>query len=450
VDYLATVVYYPYARCRTIILTGMLLSSLPVSAQFLMDMLDTTKAAGRGLVSMYRRFDHLRVSGYIQAQYQRATSEGADGYSGGDFSDFSDNRFMLRRGRIRFDYARYDELNRPRLQFVFQFDGTERGVFIRDFWGRVWDRRSGMLSLTTGMFARPFGYEVNLSSADREAPERGRMSQILMRTERDLGVMGSLEPPGGKGLAGHIKIDIGFFNGQGLAASTDFDRYKDVIGQIIVKPWKLSPSMTLGGVFSILQGRIRQFTPAAYRMAILPDGKPGFRPDTRTSTTGAKLPRGYRGMNLQWKWRSAKGAATELRAEWWRGVQTGTRHSSETPGNPYDLTGAPQPFYVRDFQGGFLLFLQQLGISRHQLGVKFDWYDPNRHARGGQIGRAGGELGPADVRYATMGIGYNHYPNENLRLTVWYDRVRNETTLLPDMRNDLADDVLTIRLQYRF
>ena len=31
--------------------------------------------------------------------------------------------------------------------------------------------------------------EINLSSSDRESPERGRMSQILMRTERDLGVM---------------------------------------------------------------------------------------------------------------------------------------------------------------------------------------------------------------------------------------------------------------------
>lgn len=321
----------------------------PLRAQFLMDMLDTTKDAGRGLVSLYRRFDHLRVGGYIQNQYQRTGAEGAEGYSGGDFSAFSDNRFMLRRGRIRFDYARYDERRKPRLQFVFQFDGTERGVFIRDFWGRLWDKRSGMFSLTTGMFARPFGYEVNLSSADREAPERGRMSQILMKTERDLGVMGSLEPPGGEGLWGHLKLDIGLFNGQGLTATTDFDRYKDLIGQLVVKPYPLSSAMTLGGGISFLQGGLRQFTPAAYRMDILPDGQPGFLPDTRRSTTGAKLPRRYYGMNLQWKWRSVKGAATELRAEWWRGVQTATRHSTETPGNPFDLTGMVQPFLRAGF-----------------------------------------------------------------------------------------------------
>lgn len=114
------------------------------------------------------------------------------------------------------------------------------------------------------------------------------------------------------------------------------------------------------------------------------------------------------------------------------------------------MTGVFQPFYVRAFQGGFLLFLQQLGSSRHQLGVKFDWYDPNRRVRGGQIGRAGDGLGPADVQYSTLGFGYNHYPTENLRLTIWYDRVRNEETLLPGMGVDLPDDVLTVRLQYRF
>lgn len=426
----------------------LLLQAVPGRAQFLMDMLDTTKAAGRGLVSMYRRFDHLRVAGYIQAQFQRAASEGADGYSGGDFAPYSDSRFMLRRGRIRFDYARFDEARNPRLQFVFQFDGTERGVFIRDFWGRIWDRRRGMFSLTTGMFARPFGYEVNLSSADREAPERGRMSQILMRTERDLGVMGSLEPTGRPGLLGHLKLDIGVFNGQGLTASTDFDGFKDLIGQLVVKPLSIAPALTMGGGISYLRGALRQFSPVVYRMGDVA-GHPGFRADSLSSRPGARLPRHYRGLNLQWKWTHAAGAI-EVRAEGWQGVQTATRHSSETPGNPFDSTGAGLPLHVRDFRGGFLLLLQDLGSRRHQLGVKYDWYDPNTRVSGSGIVRTGRQLGPADVRYATWGIGYNYSPDENLRLTLWYDRVRNEVTRLPELEADLPDDVLTLRLQYRF
>jgi hypothetical protein len=55
---------------------------------------------------------------------------------------------MLRRARLRFEYARFNEANHPVVQFVFQFDGTERGVFARDFWGRVFDGRWQLFSFT--------------------------------------------------------------------------------------------------------------------------------------------------------------------------------------------------------------------------------------------------------------------------------------------------------------
>ena len=65
--------------------------------------------------------------------------------------------------------------------------------------------------MTAGMFARPFGYEVNLSSTFREAPERGRMSQILMPSERDLGAMITYEPLRRDAKNKIIKIDAGVF-----------------------------------------------------------------------------------------------------------------------------------------------------------------------------------------------------------------------------------------------
>ena len=64
---------------------------------------------------------------------------------------------MLRRARIRFDYAHYSKEGLPQAQVVFQFDGTERGVVIRDFWGRLYENRFQLFSFTMGMFARPFG-----------------------------------------------------------------------------------------------------------------------------------------------------------------------------------------------------------------------------------------------------------------------------------------------------
>ncbi len=40
------------------------------NAQFLMDMLDTTKESGKGLLNIYRNFDHLQIGGYMQPQFQ--------------------------------------------------------------------------------------------------------------------------------------------------------------------------------------------------------------------------------------------------------------------------------------------------------------------------------------------------------------------------------------------
>src|SRR5580765_1014779 len=98
-------------------------------SQFLMDMIDTSKSLGKGMLSMYERFNHVVISGYMQPQFQVASEEGTKTYNGGDFPPKSNNRFMLRRGRIKLEYARFNLNDQPVLHFAFQFDGTERGVF---------------------------------------------------------------------------------------------------------------------------------------------------------------------------------------------------------------------------------------------------------------------------------------------------------------------------------
>src|SRR6476661_10340844 len=96
----------------------------PLKAQFLMDMVDTTTEMGKGMLSIYQKFDNVRITGYMQPQFQVAQAQGAKSFSGGDFAAHSNNRFMLRRGRIRFDYIHFAEKSGPSVQFVFQFDGT--------------------------------------------------------------------------------------------------------------------------------------------------------------------------------------------------------------------------------------------------------------------------------------------------------------------------------------
>jgi hypothetical protein len=422
-----------------IILIGSL--SQYAQSQFLIDMLDTTSDIGKGMLSLYRKFDRIEITGYIQPQFQVAQEKGVDSYAGGDFAPQANNRFMIRRGRIRFDYAHFTDSGRPVVQFVFQFDGTERGVNIRDFWGRIFENKFQLFSLTTGMFARPFGYELNLSSSDRESPERGRMSQILMRTERDLGAMVSFEPRSKSHPLRYLKWDAGLFNGQGLTAPGEFDSHKDFITRLSLKPYPLSKKISLSLGLSYLNGGLYQNT--RYIYSLQNNGTKSFELDSSLNNVGKVTPRDYYGADAQLKIDHSWGS-TELRGEYWFGKQTSTSDQSETPTEI--LT---EPAYIRKFDGAFFYLLQNIVNEKHQLGLKYDWYDPNTEVEGNELTDAS-NVNATNIRYSTLSVGYNYYMNENVKLFLWYDFVKNENTGLDGFTRDIRDNIFTCRLQFRF
>lgn len=420
-----------------VVLTG---TAAMLFAQTLND-IDTTRGFGREVFHLYQRYDALRFSGYIQPQFQISETKGAAGYAGGDFAPQVNNRFMLRRGRLRVDYAKYNQARQPVVYFVFQFDGTERGVNIRDFWGRIFENKLQAFAFTTGMFARPFGFELLLSSSDRETPERGRMSQILMRTERDLGLMVTFESR----REGHplhwLKWDLGIFNGQGLAGPGEFDSHKDLITRLALKPQKLTDNLILATGVQAFWGGIRHNSNTFFQM----EGA-HFAADTAAGNVGRIAPRRYFGADAQLKTSDPR-RQTELRAEFIGGAQSATRSSSETPGTiPLDAQGQAAPLYVRTFHGAYFYWLQHLG-RRHQFIVKYDWYDPNASVSGQALDES---FTRADVKFSTFGFGYVHYFNEHLKITTWFDWVRNEHTGIPGLERDLPDNVFTCRAQYRF
>ncbi|HRE51322.1 MAG TPA: porin [Flavitalea sp.] len=418
---------------------------LPVKAQFLMDMIDTSNAAEKGLWAIYKKDDHLQISAYFQPQFQVAQQKGVDHYSGGDdFSRYSNNRFLLRRARLRADYAHFNASGQPQAQVVMQIDGTERGVVIRDMWARFYENEWELLSFTGGVFARPFGYEVNLSSSDRETPERGRMSQILMKTERDLGVMASFEPRKKDHPLRFMKIAVGVFNGQGLTGPQEYDSYKDIVGRISLNPYPLTPKVKISAGLSVLQGGIAQNSKYLYSGGAMVNGHEAFRVDSSESNIGKKAPRKYYGADAQLSVRNPWGR-TQLRGEYWMGTQTGSARHSETPGFLLD-----EPYYVRDFNGGFFYLLQDIVNEKHQLVVKYDWYDPNTELQGREIGMPDTHTHWGDIKFETIGLGYNHYFNKNIKLMLWYDWVTNEHTQLEGYTADLKDNILTCRVQFRF
>ena len=434
-----------YKKKLSLLVVAVVLCQL-IQAQYLMDMVDTTKDMGKGMLSLYSRFDNIRLSGYIQPQYQVSQSKGAKGFAGGDFAANSNNRFMLRRARVRFDYINFPKTgNGPSLQFVFQFDATERGVNVRDVWGRISENKFKLFAFTTGLFARPFSYELNLSSGDRESPERGRMSQILMKTERDMGAMITFEARKKNTQLKFLKVDIGIFNGPGLSSLTDYDSHKDIIGRVTIKPQLIAKNITLGAAASVLYGGLSQNTKYVYATQTI-NGSKNFIVDSSERNLQKIAPRKYYGLDAQLKIKNKVGY-TEFRVEYITGKQTASAISSETPG--ISFTGN-DGYYVRKFNGAYFYFLQHLGSTHHQIGIKYDWYDPNTDVKGNDIGKAGNNINAANIKYTTLGFGYIYYISENAKLVLWYDKITNEKTALPGYSGNVKDDVFTCRLQFRF
>jgi predicted porin len=174
------------------------------------------------------------------------------------------------------------------------------------------------------------------------------------------------------------------------------------------------------------------------------NGSKYFSVDSSLSNIGAKAPREYYGADVQLAYNHAWGK-TEVRGEYWKGVQPGTATTNTNPGTlPHD------PTYIRNFDGAFLYFLQNIINNRWELMAKYDWFDPNTKVAGKEIGKTGTNLTRADVRYHTFGAGLTHYFNNNLKILGYYEVVRNEQTALSGFTKDVNDNVFTLRMQLRF
>jgi len=425
------------------------IQSLNNSGKLLTDMIDTSTRMGKNMLSLYNKFGQVGFSGYLQPQFQYAESKGAPNtFQGGDWGPYSDNRFRLRRGRLRTDFTHYTPEGKPSVYFVFQFDGTERGVNIRDFWGRYYENKFELFHFSAGMMARPFGHEVLLSSVFREAPERGRMSQTLMGTERDLGIMFSLNPRKASSKFKWFAIDLGIYNGQGLTGPQEYDSHKDVVFRISSKKQNIKSSgIKISGGISGYFGAITNQNSRLYTMQET-GGIWRMASDSLAGNIGRNASRKYYGADFQIIFPNREGQ-TEFRAEYICGTQTGTLGSSITPGTLPTDAGGIAPLATRTFDGAYFYFLQHLGSWRHQIVLKYDWYDPNKKVKGKEISKDRA-LTASDIRYNTFGAGYIHYINQYLKIVLWYEHPINEKTSLSGYDKDLKDGIFTCRAQFSF
>jgi hypothetical protein len=131
----------------------------------------------------------IKITGYIQSQFQVADGDGVGSFAGGNFAAGVHSRYLVRRGRVKVNY------DNDLTQYVLQIDVTPGGVAIKDAYGSIKEPWLKTFGLTAGVFDRPFGFEISYSSSNREAPERTRMYQTLFPGERDMGAKIEITPP---------------------------------------------------------------------------------------------------------------------------------------------------------------------------------------------------------------------------------------------------------------
>lgn len=378
----------------------------------------------------------IKISGYIQAQFQSGENDAIKSFAGGDFPSFTHNRFAVRRGRFKINY------DNDLTQYVIQLDATEKGVSLKDAYVSIKDPWLRTFGLTGGVFDRPFGFEISYSSSMRESPERSRLFQTLFPGERDLGAKIEIMPQ--EGPLSFLNFKGGIFAGNGIASETD--NCKDLIGRLGFQLPFYDENLAIDGGVSGYFGQVRlDNTKLVNSVAVLAktytiDSPTAFSVDSTTRY----IDRTYIGADLEIYYDIPVLGGFSLRGEYIQGKNPGTSSSNA----PYKVTQGD--IYLRNFSGYYLMYVQNIGLS-NQFIFKYDVFDPNKDLSADEIGIAANRSSASDVKYTTIGLGWVYHWDSNVKFVLYYDLVKNEEVAnLSSLKADLKDNVITFRMQYKF
>lgn len=377
------------------------------------------------LESQVEKLNNLKISGYIQAQWKW-------NQAGGAADPVLRDKFEVRRGRIKTMYTQ------GIATYCLQFDATESGIGIKDAYA-LFSNPTKTISFQAGSMERPFGYEIGVSSATLESPERSMVVNYLFPGEYDLGSQIILT--GKDGLLKMFTLNAGLYNGNGIG--TDTDSKKDFIGKLAFL--KKTENAQIGAALSYYNGGIMG-KDSVYNFTsdkgYVKSASPKFSYEKRE----------YFGIGAQYLNNWSFGT-TSIRGEFMTGTQPGTSSTSKNPGKGASLGDGKTKLYVREFRGGYIMLCQNIGATKHTVTLKYDFYDPNTKVSGDEIGKAitGAGTSKADIAISTIGLGYIYRLNANVKLMAYYDMVTNETSQnLTGYKEKINQDMFTARLQVKF
>ncbi|MDB5048493.1 MAG: hypothetical protein JWO30_1564 [Fibrobacteres bacterium] len=382
----------------------------------------------------------LKVSGYIQAQWQHADTNGgaAGAFAGGGFASTSNQRFQLRRVRLKTTY------DAGTSQYIMELEARPSGVALKDAEVILKEPWLNTFSLDLGLMDRPFGFEIPYSSSAHEAPERTRVYQTVFKDEKDLGVKVEINPTEKMGFLQYLNLKSGLYTGTagyGGGTGDEIDSTVDFIGRAGFKAPFNDLNLAIDGGVSYYQGYILGVNDTMFTLS-------GTALAPSTGVKNHLFDRDVMGGDMQIYYSipviGDVLGGTSIRGEYLAGKTIGTLGASQ----PY---GASTSAMVeRNFMGWYASWIQNWG-SMFQSVIKFDVYDPNTDVEGSDVGvAANGKLSATDLQYTTLGMGLIYYWDANVKLTAYYDMITNEEASAGAFSKDLNDNVLTLRAQVKF
>ncbi len=342
----------------------------------------------------------IKVSGYIQAQFET--------YQDGLLkSNDPNNTFYIRRARIKFTYEAADGL-----KFVLQPDFSTGNLSLKDAYAVASLPKLPSLSLWAGQFNR-LNYEVEYSSGQREVLERSRVIRTIYPGEREIGAKLEFNP-----VTIPLKLQFAVLNGNFSGnQQKDADSKKDIMARATYSV-KL-PSAGIG----------IDFGAHLYYGGLMAKNKYVFNLENQLDSLD-----GNKGSYLDKKW---AGAEMQIYFDFLGGMALKGEYIAGQ--NAFSGDSRSNPYKMKKFSGYYGYLIKNIG-KKNQLVGRYDYFDPNTRFKGDAAG--------LDVYYKTLTVAWQYYLNHNIRFSLNYEMPTNETNAI--YKDDIADNVFTIRMQAKF
>lgn len=365
----------------------------------------------------------FKFIGYIQSQVEFAGIDGST-FTGAAYNPDRDGKDFYTRAGVRRGLLHF-EFTKGKGKGVFEANIREAGFLpLLAYWEVT---PYDFLSFRGGLMSVGYGNEIEYSSSNMETMERSLMARNLFPQEHDLGFTATVKAPFND-KRHSLKLSLSAMSGN--AINKVVDPAPNFLSHL---KYDYKDGNTSWGVgLSYYEGRTNNTDSVWHVVKDNAWQKKEVEKNHRNA-------RRYFGAELQYNTKTSWGR-TSLRGECSMGKQPSrVNNFASQQDNSYN---ALTPFsYDRKFFGAFVVYTQQIASTPLSVVLKYQYLNQNTEISSKDVKQA------SDLAYNNIGIGFMYQFNEQIRLHCLYDIYKNKAN---DYIKDLNDNILMIRLQYKF